>query len=72
MDQFPESGRVEVEDGQRQIDRDMIVEQPPRHHSEQGFCDSQFSGRRRAVEQEKFHGLFDTAKWGPGARRETT
>ena len=56
MHQLPESGRAEVEDRKCQIDRYMIVEQPSRHHAEQGFCDGQFAGRRRAVEKEKFHG----------------
>ena len=50
MDQLPESGRAEVEDGKREIDRHMIVEQPPRHHAKQRFCHRQFTGRGRAVE----------------------
>ena len=56
MDQLPESGRAEVEQGAREIDDGMIVDQPPLHNLEQRFGHRQFAGGGRAVEEEQFHG----------------
>jgi hypothetical protein len=56
MHEPPESGRAEVKHRACQVDRRMIVEQPPRHRSEHGFGDRQFAGRRRAMQEQQFHG----------------
>ncbi len=55
MDELPEAGCAKVEQRARQIDRGMIVEQPPRHQAKQRFCDCQLAGGWRAVEENQFH-----------------
>jgi hypothetical protein len=55
MHKLPESGRAELEQRERQIDRRMIVEQPSRYRRTQSLCDRQFAGRRPAMKEEQFH-----------------
>jgi len=55
MHKLPESGSAEVEYCKRQVDGRVIVEQSPRYHSKQRFCDRQFAGRGRAVKENQFH-----------------
>jgi anti-sigma factor ChrR (cupin superfamily) len=57
MDQRPEAGRIEVENGSHKINDGVIVHQPSRHDPEQCFCDRQLAGRGRAMEEKQFHAV---------------
>lgn len=55
--QRDEARRAEIVERERHIHREMIVEKPPAGAGGDLARDGEFAHRRRAVEEEQFHGV---------------
>jgi hypothetical protein len=67
MDQRPEAGRIEVENGSHKINDGVIVHQPPGHDPEQRFCHRQLADRGRTMDEKQFHAVRSLdRRWSPG------
>jgi hypothetical protein len=69
MDQRPEAGRIEVENGSHKINDGVIVHQPSRHDPEQRFGHRQLADRGRTMDEKQFHASSIANSLIPGNRQ---